>query len=131
MQAELALHQALHTLTHQQLVLSMHDVSDGGVWISLLESALHRQLGFEVKSAETIRQDAFWFGEGQSRALVSIDPSEQYAFEQCLDGLGLPYLALGTVTQGDIILNGLQFPGIEHFESLYRHSLANKLNASS
>jgi len=131
MQAELALHEGLHALTRQQLVLSMHDVSDGGVWISLLESALHRHLGFEVNSMEGIRQDAFWFGEGQSRALVSIDPSEQYAFEQCLDGLGLPYFALGTVTEGSIVLNGQKFPGIEHFASLYRNSLANKLNETS
>ena len=131
MQAELALHEGLHALTRQQLVLSMHDVSDGGVWISLLESALHRHLGFEVHSMEGIRQDAFWFGEGQSRALVSIDPSEQYAFEQCLDGLGLPYFALGTVTEGSIVLNGQKFPGIEHFASLYRNSLANKLNETS
>jgi phosphoribosylformylglycinamidine synthase len=131
MQAELALHEGLHALTRQQLVLSMHDISDGGVWISLLESALHRHLGFEVHSMEGIRQDAFWFGEGQSRALVSIDPSEQYAFEQCLDGLGLPYFALGTVTEGSIVLNGQKFPGIEHFASLYRNSLANKLNETS
>ncbi|MFM8837215.1 MAG: AIR synthase related protein, partial [Bacteroidota bacterium] len=131
MQAELALHEGLHALTRQQLVLSMHDVSDGGVWISLLESALHRHVGVEVNSMESIRQDAFWFGEGQSRALVSIDPSEQYAFEQCLDGLGLPYFALGTVTEGSIVLNGQKFPGIEHFASLYRNSLANKLNETS
>ncbi|MBM3913494.1 MAG: hypothetical protein FJ351_03490 [Sphingomonadales bacterium] len=80
---------------------------------------------------ESIRQDAFWFGEGQSRALVSIDPSEQHAFEQCLDGLGLPYIALGTVTEGSIVLNGQKFPGIEHFASLYRNNLASKLNETS
>jgi len=131
MQAELALHEGLHALTRQHLVLSMHDVSDGGVWISLLESAQHRHLGFEVNSMENIRQDAFWFGEGQSRALVSIDPYEQHAFEQCLAGLGLPYFALGTVTEGSIVLNGQKFPGIEHFASLYRNSLASKLNETS
>ncbi len=131
MQAEQALHEALHALTHQQLVLSMHDVSDGGVWISLLESALHHKLGFDVKSSDKIRRDAFWFGEGQSRALVSIDPSEQFALEQCLDGLGHPYFPIGVVTQGSIMLDEIELPSIEHFETLYRHSLANKLNASS
>jgi phosphoribosylformylglycinamidine synthase len=130
MPSELALHQALQELTHKQLVLSMHDISDGGLWISLLESALHRGLGFEVSSANGIRRDAFWFGEGQSRALVSIDPTEQYAFEQCLESLGLPSLAIGVVTGGTVCLDGVKYPDIEHFASLYRNSLESILTAS-
>ncbi|MBM3936372.1 MAG: phosphoribosylformylglycinamidine synthase subunit PurL [Sphingomonadales bacterium] len=128
-EAEQTLHHVLHELTDKQLVMSMHDVSDGGLWISLLESALHRGLGFEVKSAVGIRRDAFWFGEGQSRALVSIDPTEQYAFEQCLKDLGLPYFPCGVVTRGSIGIDGVEYPSIEHFASLYLHSLETKLNA--
>lgn len=130
MPSELALHQALHELTRKQLVLSMHDISDGGLWISLLESAIHRGLGFEVRSVDGIRRDAFWFGEGQSRALVSIDPSEQYAFEQCLETLGLSALAIGVVTEGSVTLDGVAYPNIEHFASLYRNSLESRLNSS-
>lgn len=130
MESELSLHQALQELTQKQLVMSMHDVSDGGLWISLLESALPRNLGFKVTAADGIRRDAFWFGEGQSRAVISIDPTEQYALEQCLERLGLPYLPLGSVTQGSITIDDVHYPGIEHFASLYERSLASIMHAS-
>jgi phosphoribosylformylglycinamidine synthase len=130
MESELSLHQALQELTRKQLVMSMHDVSDGGLWISLLESALPRNLGFSVTAADGIRRDAFWFGEGQSRAVISIDPTEQYALEQCLDRLGLPYLSLGSVTQGSITIDDVHYPDIEHFAKLYQRSLESMMHTS-
>ncbi len=128
LQEEKLLHQTLQDLTRRQLVLSMHDVSDGGLFLSLLEGALHRGLGFDVQSDSGIRRDAFWFGEGQSRAVISVDPSEQYALEQCLSNSGLAYRSLGRVTSGSVHLDGVEFPGIQHWADLYQNSLGRLMN---
>jgi len=131
MEEELLLHQALVRLTDKDLVLSMHDLSDGGLWLALVESGLPLGLGFEIQVPDKVRRDAFWFGEGQSRALVSIDPSEQHALEQCLQELGLPFLALGKVTEGALRLEGQDFPDIAHFADLYRHALGRVMDAGA
>ncbi|MFN8247024.1 MAG: AIR synthase-related protein [Ferruginibacter sp.] len=36
------------TLVRQKLVSSAHDISEGGLFVSLLESAMPNNLGFEV-----------------------------------------------------------------------------------
>lgn len=120
---EVLLHQTLQELTRRQLVLSMHDIADGGLFQALLEGALHRRLGFEVQAQAGIRLDAFWFGESQSRALVSIDPSEQFALEQLLNASGLPYYALGTVTSGTIVMDQVTYPDIHHWADLHLNTL--------
>ena len=50
-------------LIRKQLIESAHDVADGGLFITLLESAMHRNLGFDITTAAEYREDAFLFGE--------------------------------------------------------------------
>ncbi|NLA24432.1 MAG: phosphoribosylformylglycinamidine synthase subunit PurL, partial [Bacteroidales bacterium] len=64
---EHALLEILQELTQSQLVESLNDVSDGGLYISLLESAMPNKLGFDITTAAEIRSDAFLFGEAQGR----------------------------------------------------------------
>jgi phosphoribosylformylglycinamidine (FGAM) synthase-like enzyme len=68
----------------RKLVESVHDVSDGGVFANLLESAMPRGLGFEVVSNPNIRKDAWLFGEAQSRVVVSVRTEQVAAFERFL-----------------------------------------------
>ena len=93
-------------LIEGKLIQSAHDVSDGGVLVTLAESAFPRGLGFEVKSDAGIRQDAMWFGEAQSRVIVSVAPAKQAAFEAHLAGLGIKSSQLGTVKGTDMVVDG-------------------------
>ncbi|HQU57230.1 MAG TPA: phosphoribosylformylglycinamidine synthase subunit PurL, partial [Chitinophagaceae bacterium] len=47
-----------------------------------------------------IRKDAFLFGEGQSRVVVSVSPENVQAFEK--NAIGISIFKLGTVTEGTI-----------------------------
>ena len=79
---ELRLQQKLAELIRKKLVLSAHDTSEGGLFVTLAESAFPRDLGFDVVASDfTIRKDAVWFGESQSRVLVTVSP-ERAALEQ-------------------------------------------------
>jgi phosphoribosylformylglycinamidine synthase subunit PurL len=93
-------------LIEAKLIQSAHDVSDGGVLVTLAESAFPRGLGFDVKSDAGIRQDAMWFGEAQSRVIVSVAPAKKAAFEAHLAGLGVKSSQLGTVKGTDMTVDG-------------------------
>ena len=93
-------------LIEAKLIQSAHDVSDGGVLVTLAESAFPRGLGFDVKSDAGIRQDAMWFGEAQSRVIVSVAPAKKATFEAHLAGLGIKSSQLGTVKGTDMVVDG-------------------------
>lgn len=97
---------AISTLITNKLIESAHDVSDGGLLVTLAESSFPRGLGFNVTSDAAIRQDAFWFGEAQSRVVVSVDAAKKAAFESALQAQGVQFSALGTVQGTDMIADG-------------------------
>ena len=106
MPTEQLVQKGISELIEAKLIQSAHDVSDGGVLVTLAESAFPRGLGFEVKSDAGIRQDAMWFGEAQSRVIVSVAPAKKVAFESHLAGLGVKSSQLGTVKGTDMVVDG-------------------------
>lgn len=94
------LHKSIRSLIKGGLVVSAHDVSDGGLFITLAESAFPRQLGFAVKTDGSFRKDAYLFGESQSRVVVSVKPDQKQAFENSLKQSGVSFSQLGEV-KGD------------------------------
>jgi phosphoribosylformylglycinamidine synthase len=103
---ELQLQKAISSLIEARLIESAHDVSDGGLLVTLAESSFPRGLGFSVSSDAAIRQDAFWFGEAQSRVVVSVDASKKAAFESALQAIGVKFSALGSVQGSDMVADG-------------------------
>jgi phosphoribosylformylglycinamidine synthase len=97
---------AISALIEGKLIESAHDVSDGGLLVTLAESSFPRGLGFQVSSDSAIRQDAFWFGEAQSRVVVSVDASKKAAFESALQAHGVKFSALGSVKGTDMVADG-------------------------
>jgi phosphoribosylformylglycinamidine synthase len=106
MPTEQLVQKGISELIEAKLIQSAHDVSDGGVLVTLAESAFPRGLGFDVKSDAGIRQDAMWFGEAQSRVIVSVAPAKKAAFESHLAGLGVQSSQLGTVKGTDMVVDG-------------------------
>lgn len=109
------------------LIQSAHDVSDGGLMVTLAESSFPRKLGFDVHSDAAIRQDAFWFGEAQSRVLVSVDPSQKIAFEAKLNASGTVYSALGIVKGTDLVADGQVLSSLDKAHTSYDTALETAL----
>ena len=59
-----------------QFVRSVHDVSEGGLFVTLCEMGFNNDLGFSVETKNNVRKDAFLFGEAQGRAVVSVNLEE-------------------------------------------------------
>jgi phosphoribosylformylglycinamidine synthase II len=68
---ELAVQQFVANIIKDKLIQSAHDISEGGLAITLLESGFTNNLGFSVSATSTLRKDAYWFGEAQGRVVVS------------------------------------------------------------
>src|SRR5690606_20803641 len=60
---EFALQAQIKDLIQSDLLQSAHDVSDGGLFITLLEAAMPNNLGFSVETDSDYRKDAYLFGE--------------------------------------------------------------------
>ena len=102
---EFTLQQELSSLIKNKLVVSAHDISEGGLFITLLESAFVNGLGFEVSQLDSsTRSDAFWFGESQSRVVVSVSPENVVAFEKVMSSNASGFTKLGSVKGSDVVV---------------------------
>jgi len=119
---------SISKLIKLKLINSAHDVSDGGLFINLLESSMVNNLGFEINSDVSIRKDAFLFGESQSRVVVSISEHQLHSFEAELKKQGAKYSKLGQVKGKNILIDGENFGTIIEFKEGFDTSLEKYLN---
>lgn len=120
---EFNIQEAIKGLINNHLVRSAHDVSDGGLFVSLAESAIPRDLGFDITSPAEIRKDAFLFGESQSRIVVSVTQSKETEFIDFLMNMKIPFTALGHVTKGELRVDDLSFGFISDIKKTYFSAL--------
>jgi phosphoribosylformylglycinamidine synthase II len=120
---EYAMHQVVKQLIKHKVIQSAHDVSDGGLFITLTESAMPNGLGFEIESDSAIRKDAFLFGEAQGRVVVSISPEEQERFIELMATSEVEFSLLGTVSNGYLTVDEESFGNIVDIKLVYDNVL--------
>jgi len=123
LEEEKDLHDAVIGLIAENLIVSAHDVSDGGLFTTLAESGFVNKFGFEIACDDSVRKDAFLFGEAQGRVIVSIKENQQEAFTEFMALSAVPFSYLGTVTSAAIITDEQSFGTIGDFSNLYYSSL--------
>ena len=124
---EYELQQTTSNLIKDKLILSAHDVADGGLFIALLESSMYNDLGFSINTLDNIRKDAFLFGESPSRIVVSIELKNKDAFEKFMLSTNTAFNHLGNVTSGDIIIDNESFGNSEEYKNIYDTSISEKM----
>ncbi|MDR2834618.1 MAG: phosphoribosylformylglycinamidine synthase subunit PurL [Bacteroidales bacterium] len=125
---EVKLVNTLQELAAQKLVESMHDVSEGGLYITLLESAMPNELGFDITTDSEIRTDAFLFGESQGRVVVSVAPNNETDFVDFMESQNIEFHILGHVTKGELRIDDTSFGFILDEKEKYNNAIANKMN---
>ncbi len=124
---ECDLQQSITKLIRAEVLESAHDIADGGLFITLLESAMYNNLGFDITSCSEIRQDAFLFGESPSRVVVSVRECNEGKFLDLLTNTNIPFALMGHVTRGDIRIDDRSYGDVAEFKKIYNDSLAEKL----
>lgn len=114
-------------LIRLKLIESAHDVSDGGLFITLLESAMPNNLGFDVLTESDIREDAFLFGESQSRVVITIDQENEEQFIDFMVKIKFPFSVIGHTTKGKIVIDDQHFGMIDEYKTIYDNAIANKM----
>ncbi len=124
LEEEFQLQEVVKKIVREGLVASAHDVSDGGLLVNLLESALPGGLGFMVNSNASIRKDAWLFGEAQSRIVVSVQPEQVAAFERFLETEKQIFEKIGVVAGDSISIDGENWGKVADWKLTYDNLLA-------
>ena len=111
----------------KKLILSAHDVADGGLFITLLESSMYNNLGFNIDSMSNLRKDAFLFGESPSRVVVSIQSNNKKQFEDYLSSTNTIFNQIGSVTSGNISVDKESFGDISEYKNIFYSSISEKM----
>lgn len=129
LEEEYVMQQVVKQLILQKMIKSAHDVADGGLYIALLESAMPNNLGFNISTDESIRKDAFLFGEAQGRVVVTLTSDQQEAFVELLAASETEFSLLGTVTDGALVVDEESFGTVLEAKQVHLNVLHNILGA--
>jgi len=125
---EFRLQKLVKSLIEKSMIRSAHDVSDGGLYVTLLESAMVRGFGFDITTDAEIRNDAFLFGEAQGRIVVSVTATKEAAFIDFMIEQKFPFSALGHVTKSELRVDDISFGFVADAKKDYDCTLESLLN---
>jgi phosphoribosylformylglycinamidine synthase len=118
---------AVRGLIEKGLIQSAHDCSDGGLFVAITESAMPRSLGFDITSDSNVRKDAFLFGEGQSRVVVSVSPDKEEEFVNYMMEASAEFSMLGVVVGNEAVVDEDSFGTIAEYKKAYDSALVGIL----
>jgi len=127
LEEEFKIQQAVKEVIKLKLIQSAHDISDGGLFVTITESAMPHNLGFEIFTDKNIRKDAFLFGEGQGRVVVSVKKEHETDFIQLLKNLDVKFTKLGFVAGSEFKIDNEILLTVADAHDLYDYSLENIL----
>lgn len=116
-------------LIRSKLIASAHDVADGGLFVTLLEGAMPNGLGFAIETDDSLRKDAFLFGEAQSRVVVTVKAEDQEEFVEFMAASDVDFSLLGEVKGSDVIIDGERWASVADYSLPYQNVLHEKLGA--
>ncbi|MFS8083320.1 MAG: phosphoribosylformylglycinamidine synthase subunit PurL [Ginsengibacter sp.] len=122
---EKKLHDNVSLLIQKKIIESAHDISEGGLFVTLAESAFYSNKGFTINCQnKDIRRDAYYFGEAQGRVVVSVIPGKVKEFEKLLT---IPFECLGKVKAQDFVIDNENWGDVSSWKKLYETSISSLL----
>jgi phosphoribosylformylglycinamidine synthase len=138
--AEKRLQQCLVALAASRAVQSAHDISDGGLAVTVAESCFASSVagksgntfGARIKMEERSPAEAAVFGERGARAVISVSPASLNAVLQTARKYGVGAVQIGEVNADGIFrieLNGSAIieESVETLRDIWAHSLERAL----
>jgi len=129
---EKKLQNSLLGLIEKKLILSAHDVSEGGIICALAECCIindENPVGAEVIIPIRSREDFSFFSESQSRIIVSIIKDYKNDFEDYLKKQNQTFKFLGMTSGNNLKLNEKINFTLEKLIDLYYNTIPRIMNA--
>ncbi len=119
-------------LNQEDLIASAHDVSTGGILITILEKLLPTKFGAELEIYAEEREDVFLFSENPTRVVVSVLPEKAKTFKEVVESTSLNWLYLGRVIPErklTLSYNGVELlsEDLEELKKLWKTALESYL----
>jgi phosphoribosylformylglycinamidine synthase len=127
LEEEFANQKQLQMLIRKGAISSAHDVSEGGLFVALLEKGMASGLGFDITLPAEFRKDAMLFGESQSRILVTVSEDDKDAFIDLMMLNGCDFDLLGHVTKGSIRVDDEDWGTVAEYQNIYDNALSDIL----
>ncbi len=128
---EFELHRLVERIIRAGFVRSAHDISEGGLFMSLLESAMAGGLGFQIETTDTFRKDCFLFGESQGRVVVTVAADQDEPFRNLLSKQHVSFTKLGEVFGKNAVIDNENFGSIESWQEIHRSTLERMMDGQA
>jgi phosphoribosylformylglycinamidine synthase subunit PurL len=135
--AEKRLIDCLVKLAAERAILSAHDVSDGGLAVTLAECCFHSD-GFSAEvdfGAQDVPAEAAVFGERGARAVVSVSPASLARVDAIAAQYNVNVQRIGTVARGGFRIQCNGAPVIQgnadSFRQIWSESLGKAIESAS
>lgn len=123
MEEEFNMQEVVKSLIETKLINAAHDCSDGGLFITLLEMAMPRELGYDIVTDAEVREDAFLFGEAAGRVVVTVSEDKEDEFIEFMMKSTTKYTLLGHVTKGKMVIDDDHYGFVQSAKKAYNGAL--------
>ncbi len=153
LEEEITLQNFIAKAIKDKLLVTAHDVSEGGIMVTLLESAFVNNIGISVipfhlylddKDAETdsfndvisdnvalgMRKDSFWFGESQGRVIVSVTADNLNSLLTLVEVWNIQSCLLGYANNTQTIdVNKKDWGTVAEWKELYNTAIEKRITS--
>ena len=106
------------------LVTAAHDVSDGGLAVSIAEMGIFSLLGAQIDlSVLSGSVHEIWFSEAQSGIVLTCQPNQKEALIKHLVQGGVEVVQIGTVQGDALMFEGVGSVSLDHLHSIYENAI--------
>ncbi len=127
---ERAVHHCCLKAIEKGIIRSAHDISEGGLAVTLAECCMSGQekaLGARIELREMMRPDAVLFGESQSRIIVSVKEKDLSRLREVASREGAPMQVIGEVGGSRLVIQPLIQLPVEELKSIWSDGLERRL----
>ncbi|WP_067622635.1 phosphoribosylformylglycinamidine synthase subunit PurL [Alicyclobacillus acidiphilus] len=96
---ERRVHDLLQTLSAKSMVVAAHDVSEGGLAVTVAEMLMGVDAGGEIECADGFNLHGWLFSEAQGRVVVVVDRARAEALGAIAEAAGVPARPLGSLAE--------------------------------
>lgn len=123
MNEEFEMQSSISILIQKGLVVAAHDVSDGGLYTSIVEMGLPNGIGCSINIESAERLDGVLFGEAQSRVIIEVQESDVDSVVSMLGESNQPYSVLGITGGKGVKVNGVDYGNLDELAQIYNNAL--------
>ena len=124
------LHECVRGLVNNRMADAIHDCSEGGLAIALVESAIAGNVGFTVTGEPGVPTAAACFGETSNRVLVAVAADKADAVVAYVAEAGVPAFTLGTTGGDQCTWTGAFSVDLDAATTTWRDAIPNALSAT-